>query len=271
MNPGVILTVGRVAFPLENPLQWAVDFADYLEPFWPKLAVQAKDAVPLSMLNLRSAVQTADEVEAERRMALLTIQRLTRQLCIFVLERQRMELLSAEKELKLDDAEFWHRSYLLEGTVDKNGNSGQTVTVDARLIPPSGKAPVMVTINGDRTNLSQVVDELIQKIAGALNVVTERKQWSATEEAEQYFKESSMGQAMGHVHGSAGRRRIRLGFGKSGRGLRHCQNSSLYRLGAYKIPALFNSSNRHCPDPWIPLGFRFLGSTIRTSMLKSGK
>ena len=34
-----------------------------------------------------------------------------------------MQLLSGEKDLKLDDSAFWNGSYLLEGAVDQNGYS----------------------------------------------------------------------------------------------------------------------------------------------------
>jgi len=67
--------------------------------------------------------------ETERQLKLLTIQRLSQEKELFVLERQKMQLLSEEKELKADDSAFWNGSYLLEGVVDQNGYSQDTITI----------------------------------------------------------------------------------------------------------------------------------------------
>src|SRR4051812_30069369 len=100
-----------------------------MAPLKPKLDVLAKDAIPISILNLRSALQSAESREAERQLTLLAIERLSREPRLFVLERRRMQLLTAEKELNgLDDSAFWDGSYLLDGTLDNQGYSKDTIT-----------------------------------------------------------------------------------------------------------------------------------------------
>ena len=126
--------------------------ATYLNSFLPKLALLPKDAIPISVVNLRSAVQSAEAQEAERQLKLLAIQRLSQERQFFVLERQRMQLLSEEKELKADESAFWNGSYLLEGVVDQNGYSKDTITINARLTPPKGGAPLLFEVSGSRTN-----------------------------------------------------------------------------------------------------------------------
>ena len=63
-----------------------------------------------------------------------------------------MQLLAEEKELKLDDSAFWNGSYLLEGVVDQNGYSKETITINARLTPPKGGVPMEFEVSGSRTN-----------------------------------------------------------------------------------------------------------------------
>jgi hypothetical protein len=124
----------------------SASFSKRLDAYFPKLGVLAKDAVPISVVNLRSAALTSDGAETERQLKTLTIQQLSREPQLFVLERQRMELLSEEKELRLDDTAFWNGSYLLEGAVDRDGYSRDTVTIDGRLIPPKGGLPVQFEV-----------------------------------------------------------------------------------------------------------------------------
>ncbi len=112
--------------------------------FLPKLAVLEQNAIPISVVNLRSAIQSDEGKETEAQLKLLTIQRLSLEPQLFVLERQKMELLTEEKDLKQDDSVFWDGSYLLEGTVDQNGYSKDTITINGRLTPPKGGAPAAI-------------------------------------------------------------------------------------------------------------------------------
>ena len=69
---------------------------------------------------------------------------------------RKMQLLTEEKNLKVDDSAFWNGSYLLEGVVDQNGYSKETITVNARLTPSKGGGPLLFEVSGNRTNLSEV-------------------------------------------------------------------------------------------------------------------
>jgi len=190
VKPGVILTDGSFPWPLKDTIQWAESISTYLNLFLPKLSVLAKDAIPISVVNLRSAVASAEGAEAERQLKLLTIQRLSQDKDLFVLERQRMQLVSEEKVLKTDDSAFWNGSYLLEGVVDQNGYSKETITVNARLTPPKGGAPLLFEVSGSRTNLSEVINRLAAKVTELLKVNSNVSEWSAAEEAAKYFDEA---------------------------------------------------------------------------------
>ncbi len=190
VKPGVVLTDGSFPWPLKDTAQWADSAATYLNSFLPKLTVLAKDAIPISIVNLRAAISATDEQETERDLKSLTIQRFSQERQLFVLERQKMQLLSAEKELKSDESAFWDGSYLLDGIVDQNGYSKNTLTINARLTPPKGAAPLSFEVSGSRTNLSEVVKRLAVKVTELLNVSSTVPEWSAANEAAQYFDEA---------------------------------------------------------------------------------
>jgi len=190
VKPGVVLTDGSFPWPLKDTTQWAESATTYLNSFLPKLTVLVKDAIPISIVNLRAAVSSADEQETERELKLLTIQRLSQERQFFVLERQKMQLLSEEKELKSDESAFWNGSYLLDGTVDQNGYSKETVTINSQLIPPKGGVPLSFEVSGNRTNLSEVINHLAAKVTELLKVSSTVPEWNAANEATQYFDEA---------------------------------------------------------------------------------
>jgi len=190
IKPGVVLTDGSFPWPLKDSVQWSQAVADGLNAFLPKLSLLAKDAIPISIVNLRAAVSSTDEQETERDLKLLTIQRLSQERQLFVLERQKMQLLSQEKELKSDESTFWDGSYLLDGTVDQNGYSRDTVTINARLTPPKGGAPLSFMVVGSRTNLVEVVNRLATNVTALLKVSSTVAEWNTSDEAAQYFDEA---------------------------------------------------------------------------------
>ncbi|MGA2279317.1 MAG: hypothetical protein ABSG80_03320 [Verrucomicrobiota bacterium] len=190
VKPGIILANEGFSWPLASINEWSSSFAEHLNLFFPKLTVLAKEAIPISVVNLRSAVQSAESQEAERQLKLLAIQRLSQERQFFVLERQQMQLLGEEKELKSDDSAFWDGSYLLEGIVDQNGYSKDTITINARLTPPKGGAPLLFEVSGSRTNLVDVINHLAAKVAELLKINSTVKEWNAADEAQQYFEEA---------------------------------------------------------------------------------
>jgi len=147
------LTAERFSVLSTELPDWSSSFSRHVAGYLPKLAVPAQDAVPISVVNLRSAVAYGEAGETERVLKTLTIERLSREPGLFVLERQRMELLSEEKGRGLDDSPFWNGSYLLEGTMDRDGYNPERMTIDVKLTPAKGGAAVELEVAGSRTNL----------------------------------------------------------------------------------------------------------------------
>lgn len=190
VKPGVVLTDGSFPWPLRDLKEWTDSVATGIGTFVPKLTLSANDAVALSLVNLRSAVQSANASELEQQLKLLAIQRLSRERQLFVLERQKMQLLDEEKTLKAENAAFWSGSYLLDGIVDQSGYSKDTVTINGRLTPPKGGAPLAFEVNGNRTNLTEVINRLALKVLALLKARSSVPEWNATAEATQYFEEA---------------------------------------------------------------------------------
>ncbi|MGA3282840.1 MAG: EF-hand domain-containing protein [Verrucomicrobiota bacterium] len=92
--------------------------------------------------------------------------------------------------MKSDESAFWDGSYLLEGVVDQNGYSKDTITIDARLTPPKGSAPLLFEVSGSRTNYAEVINRLAVKVTELLKVNSVVKEWNAADEAQQYFDEA---------------------------------------------------------------------------------
>ena len=115
VKPGVVIRNLRTPWPLLDVPGWARWVADYFTPLLLKLSVSAQDAVPISVVDFHSAVRSTEAQELERQLTVLTIERLTRERMLFVLERRRMDLLSAEKELAgMGESAFWSGSCLLD-------------------------------------------------------------------------------------------------------------------------------------------------------------
>lgn len=191
VKPGVVLSGSRFSWPVQTPASWAADQVAVYRLFLPKLHVRANDAIPVSVVNLRSAMQTEESRETERQLTLLAIQRLSQEPRLFVLERRKLQQLTTEKELNgMDDSAFWNGSFLLDGTLDNDGYSSQTITLNARLIPPQGGAPISIAVSGSRTNLSKVIDHLASQVLTSLRLSQSASPWNANDEAGQFYQEA---------------------------------------------------------------------------------
>jgi hypothetical protein len=191
VGPGALLTAGRSSLPSGKPGEWAAELSTQLTPLLPKLKVAGKEAVAISILNLRSAVASEDSRELERELTILTIERLSREQKIFVLERRNPQLLTEENEFKGgDDSSFSLGSYLLEGTIDPEGVSKEKMTIRARLVPPGKGVPVLIEVNCRRGDLAEAVNQLAVKTMAGLKLAGAAAPWNAADEADRFFAEA---------------------------------------------------------------------------------
>lgn len=189
-KPGVVLTSERFPWPPADLTQWSAGVAGHLGAWLAKLSVPAREAVPISVVDFRSTVQTSEGRDAESQLTLLTIHRLSQEKKLFVLERRKMQLLAQENELNgLNEGTFWNGSYLLEGTIDRDGYSPQTMTVSARLIPPHGGTPLNIELSGSRTNIAGLVNQLTERILANFHLHPPAP-WQTADEAEQFASDA---------------------------------------------------------------------------------
>ncbi|MGO9476993.1 MAG: hypothetical protein ACLQAH_09620 [Limisphaerales bacterium] len=190
VKPGVTLRQREYPWPLDNQIEWAEVVVSEFQTLFPKLVVLVKDALPISILNLRSAVASVQGETVERELTQLLYARLVNEQDLFVLERRRLELLDEENQ-RNDSTEgnFWNGSYLLEGIIDKAGYQKDTVTIEVRLTPPDKKEILNVEISGARTNLPAVVNDLAVKILAVLKKEGGSVEWNPRAESDRYFTE----------------------------------------------------------------------------------
>jgi len=191
VNSGVVLDAAVYPLPLPEPARWTEVASARLARLQPKLRVPRDRAVPISILNLHAAVATPDAAETERALGTLLFHRLAREPEIFVLERRQLGRAEWEKTLAMDEKAFWTGGYLLEGLVDREGTSRETITVNAQLFPPANGKPVAIDISGPRRNLPEVADQLARRILTGLRSDSKGSSWDRTAEAERFEQECS--------------------------------------------------------------------------------
>ena len=191
VKPGVVINVIRAPWPVQDASVWTGRLVSHLDPMFLKLSVPLSNAVPISVVNLRSAVRSVEAETLERQLTALTIERLSREPELFVLERRRLELLSGEKELKdMGESAFWNGSYLLEGVIDRDGYAKDRLTIHVRLMPPAGTTPVELKVEGPRADENQVLEQIATKILEALKRTASALKWKPEAEAQKYLEEA---------------------------------------------------------------------------------
>jgi hypothetical protein len=194
VTTGVALEDSAFEWPIPAVPEWAKDYAAHVQSFLPKLTLLAKDAIPISLVNLRCAAASPGALELERAVTLLALRRLSAEPCLFVLERRKLQLLAQEKSLNADELVFWSGSYLLEGVIDQQGVSAGRLTIDARLLPANGRAPILFHIAAVRTNLADAVNQLASRITTSLQLTSTLPEWKPAAEASSFFEESKWAQ-----------------------------------------------------------------------------
>ncbi len=191
VSPGVVLDIKGFSLPVKDIEGWSEYMVQSHTPLLPKLKVPRSAAVPISILNFRASLDSPANRDLERQLTTLTVSRLAQQREFFVLERQRMSQLTWEKTLKgVDEAPFWTGSFLLEGTLDKDGFDPKNTTVSARLKSANDGAVVPIELSGARTNLAGFVDKLASRVSESILKRADWPAWDAKAEADKFFDES---------------------------------------------------------------------------------
>jgi hypothetical protein len=191
VRQGVVLDASRAPWPVSDPSAFSQGLVRRFVPILPKLLVPREDALPLSVVNIRNAVQSRQGKELERQVTQLLIERLSREPQIFVLERRRLDLLESEKERQGGgEDDFWKGSVLVEGTLNRSGSEGGRLTADLRMLPPRGGTAVELAAQVETGNPVALVEVVASRILEALRKRPSTATWDAAAEAERYLEEA---------------------------------------------------------------------------------
>jgi hypothetical protein len=167
---------------------WSDTMLREFGPLIPKTILPPDRAIKLSVLNLRSPGNAAAAVALDREISSLLLSRLSREPELFVLERRNLADLTFEKDLEQSSEQFWTGSHLIDGTVNPNGVVPNVVDLNVRLQTP-GSPPQQISLQGARTNLPALIDQLTVMLLRRLNA-TSKGQWDPASEAAQHLNEA---------------------------------------------------------------------------------
>jgi len=164
-------------------------------PLFKKLSLERKDVIAVSLLSVRSPVDTQEGRTLERSLTLLLSQRLMMEKSFLVLERWRLGSLAWEKELNLDSDSLWTGSCVLDGSVEALERPGEKSQVKAtlRFRRPGSKEPEFISARGDSSDLKGLVESLmppLRKLLRAPGQDSVAASWDIGKEADLYFKEA---------------------------------------------------------------------------------
>jgi len=188
VRQGAILYSTSLKWPPQALDEWAEKIADKLALAAAKSTIDPDAAIKVSVLNLRSAINSPAQQLLERELTSALLVRLAQEPQIFVLERRQLGAAVFEKELAASEEKFWTGSHLLDGTINRDSFDPKRVTVSARLRSPDGKEAVLEAA-GARDQVSKVVEDLVAKILAALKIQS-RAGWDAAREASQHLAEA---------------------------------------------------------------------------------
>jgi hypothetical protein len=245
VKPGVVVTEREYPWPVPAPADWGGQVAKQFETLLPKLRVLAPDAIPISVVNLRSSLRTAEAVSREQELTSLLVHRLMREPEVFVLERMRLSDVETENRLKQEEESgFWTGRYLVEGVLDRDGFDPKKITVNARLIPPQGGSPVPIDLSGPAADPAGIVEALVGKVLAVFKRQPSSRDWKPLAEADQYFQEATWALRWGMMREAQQASESAWALG------RHTRETSLMRLNSYVNEDWCHSTTRTPPGGW---------------------
>jgi hypothetical protein len=168
--------------------------ATTITSFLPKLAVKKSDALPVSLLQIRPALETAHASILGRDLNRLLQLRLVREPSLFVLERENLLQMDEERRWAGQASEFWAGSYLLEGTVTHDVAQTNQVTLTLLIRPPGpGKEIPGTTIEGKGRSdqLPELVDQIAIRTCAVFGAQRQAPAWDPLTEGRAFY-ESAM-------------------------------------------------------------------------------
>ncbi len=188
--PGVIVVGESLDLPLKEPDRLAGHLLRRFRPLIPKLIVPPVDAIPISLLGMRSPVKREGTEALERDLMTYLYHRLIRVPEFFVTERRRMDLLAQEKAWNMEDeARFWSSAHILDGTVKELGGSEHAISVELSITEADGRATT-IEATGRRDRIAALSETLSAHVVTALGGGAGDLRRDTVQEAQEYYEEA---------------------------------------------------------------------------------
>jgi hypothetical protein len=189
---GFRLNVFAHRHPVEDFDSWSLAIKDRFSPLLPKLGVQPRDAIPVSLLNLRSAVATTDSKVLERSLTFLLAARLVREPKVFVLERQHLSALELDKNFIAPSGvpEWATARFVTDGEIQLGGPDQDRVVLQMKTEPPRDRPATVFTVTGSRQYLADLVDRAVVRLLAAIGQPVAEFEWQPQAEAERFRREA---------------------------------------------------------------------------------
>lgn len=190
VGPGIVLAQSEIALPLADMPGWSQKLIEQLSALGSKMTLTVRDAVPVSLLNLRSAITSPGSELLERQLTARLKQRLLVQPEIFVLERTHLDQLVREKDItEGSEQKFWGGSYLLEGVMNRSGVSSNRLSIDLQLTSPWQNVK-SYSLQGATDQPEKLLDQLAGQVIAELVQGGRHLEWGSLEEARRYYMEA---------------------------------------------------------------------------------
>lgn len=186
VESGVVLVHSETPQSTAKATEWAAGISRQLIPLEKKLRVPARDAVPISMLSLRATMLPGQDAGLDRQLTALLMHRLTRYPEIFVLERSRLDQLSREAELTSGaEQSFWGGSYLLEGSLNRDGVKAGQLGISLRLTSPGHRVKEF-SESGPSDRAEEMLNGLAERVVAEVIHGVRHLEWKPLDEAKLY-------------------------------------------------------------------------------------
>ncbi len=158
--------------------------------FAPKLKLTSTQAIPISILNLRSDLSTQNSTKVERDLTLLLESRLASIPEYVVLERRHAWDLGFEHSLITPSGpQVLEGAYVVDGTLRLTDANGGEITVQLRLRTPKSNQETPLEVKGKPDDLPALVEAMVAQINKAIGSPTSTSTWQPQTEAREYLRE----------------------------------------------------------------------------------
>lgn len=205
VDPGVLVL--SMHYPTNDVFMrlddWAKSSAAILERSLPKIAVSRSEAIPVSMMRIRSELGSAYAARLEDGFNHAMFLRLMHEPRVFVLERENLKRLDEEKSWAGDAPGFWTGGRLVDGVIKYDLVTTNSVSVSVNLRDrneTSGAGTKVVRETGDVDRLSELADRVVTRLDLGGVTTNKASKWDPVTEGREFFRQLTDSFTTPHLH-----------------------------------------------------------------------